>query len=141
MANYLYNGVELPELPVVDGYPYALIRQQNADIADSNYYFLNLSTKEYFVNGTQGTSAGSVRLYRCLVNGGTEWEYLREENPSYWLAGPFGTAIWTSHKIYNEDGTLYLAASDPVPVSPVKLNPALLVQSFFTGQAIRRGRK
>jgi hypothetical protein len=49
----------------------------------------------------------------------------------------FGINVWTNTPIYNEDGTLYLAASDPVPV----LNPAVMMQGFMVGQAIRRGRK
>lgn len=44
--------------------------------------------------------------------------------------------VWANYAVLNLDGSVYLAAS----VSPVKLNPALLVQSFFTGQAVRRNR-
>lgn len=37
-------------------------------------------------------------------------------------------------------GPHYVKFERAVPVSPVQINPALLVQSFFTGQAVRRSR-
>ena len=47
--------------------------------------------------------------------------------------------MWTNEPIYYEDGvTLYLAASDPVPVT--QLNPAALMQGFTTMLSLRRNR-
>lgn len=45
--------------------------------------------------------------------------------------------VWNfNHRDLIDGVTVY----GEIPVSPVQINPALLVQSFFTGQALRRNR-
>lgn len=147
MAKYLYNGmgpfpdiftVYTPELQ--KSHPHVYI-----SLAGLGYALL-LSPVPVIQETDEGITvpqdAGTVKWLVSYNNGFNikEWKQFTEREQYYGyiaLVDPF----WGNTDIYNENGTLYLAASDPVPVSPVKLNPALLVQSFFTGQAIRRGRK
>lgn len=71
-----------------------------------------------------------------------------EAKSGQWLDGASTSSIsyriiWCNTDIVGEDGTLYLAASDPVPVSPVMVrNPAAMLIGFQLGTAIcsMRGR-
>lgn len=44
-------------------------------------------------------------------------------------------AIWSNHDILNSDGTLYLAASEPVPIVPT---PPSAQTAFCIGEAFGR---
>lgn len=116
MSKYLYNGIELPALPEWDRdvYPYAVIS--------------NSSSGDYRLHACQQRPAP-----RPAVDSDTSYIYFGEyaykplyakcKSPfSEWsdLSEGFGycsnSIFWTDTDIYNTDGTLYLAASDPVPV-------------------------
>lgn len=43
---------------------------------------------------------------------------------------------WTSHDILNEDGSVYLAASEPIPVNPVTPSKPFCLRSWLTGFAL-----
>ena len=107
---YLYNGVRLPKLPEWDraAYPYAAISY--AETAGV-WYLRFLSVLPYF-SGTEfyyGDNTVELRYYRDIDG----WENPTERNPS----GDISYGImWASHNICSIDGSIYLAASDPVPV-------------------------
>ena len=153
MAKCLYNGVELPALPEWDkeNYPYATLHY----VKGFRKYWLFVFPKTAYVfesNGSLffgGKDDDDVLVdayqYNCQP-GGDSWG-----GPTYWehansfiatLDGSESVAfrdVWANFDVeYN--GTLYLAASDPIPVSPVQIDPAALLETFFTGQAIRRSR-
>lgn len=109
MANYLYNGVELPELPKWDKkqYPYALI--------DNPSHILIIGESVKYTN----TSSGYTVYFSgdCL-------NYMLDEAGDKWIIRPgdgtvLGNAIkniiWSNTDILNEDGSVYLSASEPVP--------------------------
>ena len=128
MSNYLYNGVELPAVPKTE-YPYEVIVQNNS----SGDYFL-MADDEAFTASADGDT---VRLFPgvayALENG--EWvESVGRTNCK---------AIWSNHNILNEDGTLYLAASDPIPVSTFTHDPISLTLGWLVGRRIagQRGKK
>lgn len=129
MADYVYgeyNGkpVVLPEPPDHES-PFELIWiDQNGIYCFGCREDTNLAVK---ADGTVWNLTGQ------------SWQY----SDGAWETGAvqFGIPIWANFPLYDTEGNLVIAASEPVPVSPVKLNPALLVQSFFTGQAVRRSRK
>lgn len=143
---YSYNGVECPDINSVwidkDTYPYAVITEN----------MLTLIASYELVNGT-GFYEGKRAVLFGTESGhdyNVEGKYMRYNLvDDSWVIRTelartdyfFEYILWANFDLLNEDGSVYLAASEPVPVSPVKLNPALLVQSFFTGQALRRSRK
>lgn len=139
---WLYNGVELPALPEwnTEAYPYALISYTRSP----EFYTLRCFTVEP-AKGISGSTlvpqSGTGQYISCTTKG-EEWTSFGEPTNFTALMGSvFEGRIWTNFDLRTKEGDyVWLAASDPVPVSPVKLNPALLVQSFFTGQAIRRNR-
>ena len=103
---YLYNGVRLPKLPEWDKetYPYAYILD-----AESVYYLSLRDSQKTVITG------GNVVDYsdkHQAVNG--EW-VLSDESQNV------GKVIWANYDVYYSDsaeevgGTLYLAASDPIP--------------------------
>ena len=110
---YSYNGVVLPPLPEWDKetYPYAFI---NASIGK----VLKVS-KEPALYGPYKPVGGASLIYwganktSVLSNG--VWGSFGEESDSSNSAST--SKIWSNHDIINtEDGSVYLAASEPVPV-------------------------
>ena len=142
--NYLYNGIELPDIYGVytkelqKTHPFAYIGQGMG-------YFLYLTTAPFKVdqNGPlQSAQAGAVSGTGLILYNAspwsTEWTKLSEGEVdgdyTYW--NPF----WANYEVKTLGGATYLEPSDPVPVSPVQLNPADVVQGYFVGIAVKRMR-
>ena len=133
---YSYNGVELPALPSWDTpqYPYAYIVYEDVTF---NTYFIDYSKyPQSVVNG---------RLYVLPFSSDRNYKYEDgvwvETNTT--IGGPL---IWcNTDTYYNENdengdlaGTLYLAASDPIPVgSAPDLGPASFMAGLRMGQIVR----
>ena len=151
--NYLYNGVELPALPEWDKetYPYAVITPMFATTDPNKGAKLYVySAPLYHAEGELTTATACKRMIAL-------WSYL--SHPEYgWYkytstteigftdpedmeAGDIiaRSAVWTNTDILNEDGSIYLAASDPVPVSA--LDPQSLTAGWLVGKKIAAMRK
>lgn len=122
MANYLYNGVELPALPEWDKekYPYALL---------GNHTWLNDKMRAQLVCYSEKAETGynddGDIAYWVVINGTRIEFYIVYPintipsdwgNPTEYTGSANRSGIWSNTDIYLDDGTLYLAASDPVPV-------------------------
>ena len=110
---YLYNGVRLPKLPEWDkeAYPYAGIFSMSV-----GFMFRALSpTAYYFQNGDEWT-LGSFdgNLSSTKYNDKDNWGRLSHDTSYGGLPAP--VLIWTNFDFMNEDGSVYLAASEPIPV-------------------------
>lgn len=129
LVGYSYNGVVLPDINTVwtdelkQTYPYAYINlmpesQYHPDtyilyLTDKKFYF----TKEDYLMGMKTT----YNSYRCPVvdfpefGNANQWN-INSEN-KYTDASRIGvSANWANYEILNLDGTVYLAASEPIPV-------------------------
>lgn len=118
---YLYNGVQLPALPEWDKevYPYAVIYKW---LTYARMYIYE--QKPYITTGDNGLtylnlSSGSKYVYKGInainnpINGwNANEEYTAEDGQTQHTYG----VIWSNFDLLNEDGTVYLAASAPVPV-------------------------
>lgn len=144
--NYLYNGAELPARPQRDEtlYPNELI---SYDLDTGVYTLVQYSGAVVKVDSSwsahpdRWTSEEEDVRHLWQDLDGDSWS---DAEPSLWLltGGIYGKIIWSAQDIYNRtDGTLYLAASDPVPVGPVTAqNSAAMLMGFQLGTAIRRMR-
>ena len=117
--NYLYNGVELPDINTVwtdelkEQYPYAKIS------AYSKSYHLVLTEMpvKHRLTDKGGNELGcgerTTVIWFDLLRGGNIWEPQGEDDSAAWWA--MGNApFWTSYDIYEDTGGIYLAASEPV---------------------------
>lgn len=120
MANYLYNGIELPPLPEWDKttYPYAYIYRI---MPLSRWcYKLHLTTEPFYgtdINGDYciGRHAGDI-TYK-FYEGDAAWDTEPTTYPNDGVVVSLNeNLIWSDFDILNTDGSVYLAASDPVPV-------------------------
>lgn len=114
ISGYSYNGVELPALPEWDkpAYPYACIGDEATNFYGTTHIlFLCVNQPKEFENAAIYTPDGGRKVY-YLTNGA--W-VLKYNNSS---AGRFvSRAMWSNFDYLLSDGALYLAASDPVPIS------------------------
>ena len=126
MANYLYNGVELPALPEWDtvAYPYACIAAASSEMEKVPIAALYVSNVPIYM---KAYSASGGFLY--LKDSGTISEYwydstlgdtdfslseTNEENAGL-LMGMATDIIWSNYDLLNySDDTLYLEASCPI---------------------------
>ena len=145
MENYLYNGVELPDINTVYNtdnsmatptrFPYVSIYKDT----NEKYYLIGNSTKFTYDNGISGGSY-SYHFRFELVN--DIWT-LRQSNPSspdtntFFISWTTGTGIWSNHDILKTNGTVYLAGSEPVPVGGNTFD----TRSFQIGIAVGLGLK
>lgn len=116
---YLYNGVQLPKLPEWDrvAYPYAVIVEKTPiglrdTIATLYCYPLPMTYR----NGRFERDTETIYVAYSIGKSDVTWDepiYYDEEHASSYLAY---TPFWSNFDILNEDGTLYLAASEPTPV-------------------------
>lgn len=164
MGNYLYNGVELPALPVLP-YLYAVIECFENEDGDIPYGRLICSSDPIFW-ASSGFFTGHELLgdvvYFGFVNeeGGwseyfgidstlpvNEWVKIAEKHfeertfEQHFLI--LSESIWANHDlIYEAAGELVLAASDPVPVSPVvQRNPAELMTGYLAAMSAIKSRR
>ena len=145
--NYLYNGVELPALPEWDKtvYPNLIIYYDNG----ANQYRIvatdvpmvygyESSIGKYSVHGHY--NSGKKSWMRAEYNDGEWTEFVTITNSSATtLVYCDGDAVWTNHDILNEnDDTIYLAASDPIPVTTApSVDPLSLLMGWRMGNAVR----
>lgn len=123
--NYLYNGAELPALPKLS-HPYAFITRI------LNYYTLyTTETTEHGYNSSNNWSLTAIPSHTLNEQKWKNIDNAAETNPSIVYV------IWANFDIIAEDGTLYLAASEPVPVYPTvpKVSPQL---AFTIGKQLGR---
>ena len=139
---YLYNGVKLPALPEWDKemYPYAWL------LDCGRVSWSNFRVYELYVLGKPSTRDewGILSLpapwnkYDLNVFDDeriTEWEV---GSPCYIDHHLTAYPIWTNHDILNEDGSLYLAASDPVPVTSAQpIDPNSMLAGYLVGCRLR----
>lgn len=121
----LYSGVELPKLPEWDktAYPYAILVEHNAAIP----YWLAVSTVAF--RNVLGASIvkGTCYVFPLEKDGWGEMELFTG------LSVPL--PIWTNTDFLNQDGSVYLAASKPVPVEDA------FTKGYHVGAELRAKRR
>ena len=125
---YLYNGVRLPTLPEWDKakYPYAFILKDNDSQTEFELYCLAAEAtygRASLYMGGEGADFGSPKLRFGYTDDGV-WSGLHDATPNAILGGLYRTIVWSNYDVYYGDmssngsltGSLYCAASDPIPV-------------------------
>lgn len=139
--NYLYNGVELPVLPKVEGYEYcSVITHTIFGTIYTDAYFSDRPCSKYedsdsLASSVVGETSAETPITNFLVyrlNGGV-WEYFISYEWTIFSL-PYKTLIYTNYDLYIQDtDVIYLAASDPVPVSVPRW---VHMNSFLKGLAL-----
>ena len=116
MAKYYYNGVLLPEVPAVDGYPYCAIRY---DEANSRIDAIYSQTNFYFTSSTIRNTAGSgYKRYIAPIASPEQWSSSSDTNYGSWTIASNRKLLWSNHDIPNGSATsttIYFYGSEPVP--------------------------
>lgn len=123
---YLYNGIRLPALPEWDRekYPYAVI--SNADgwggcrlfvLTTISNHHVKLVTTVSGVTELRYFYGVGCRYVQCICDEKTGmWSSFGDEVEVFFEASHFSLPIWANFDLLNEDGTVNVATSDPVPV-------------------------
>lgn len=116
---YLYNGVKLPALPEWDRemYPYAVLFQ----VGITKQYALYFAKDEFYRNTESKytiipAGVGYV-LYRYASGDALEWSFNEEKTDG--ASGDLdllASSHWANYDFKNDDGTVYVPASNPIPV-------------------------
>lgn len=143
--NYLYNGVELPDINRVwtdkNAHPYAVIFFYQKSLTDTTpIYTLSLLNQPATVGVANRFISGGGSVTGYLIEGAeTEWRFVFSSDVAAGDAIQFGGVLtassrgWSNYNILKSDGTLHLAASDPVPVSPPH-DPNALLMGWLAGK-------
>lgn len=120
---YLYNGVRLPKLPEWDKetYPYAYIAKYS--MTEMYHFRVFASPLVFNVDDATGKSIGlqtptSESIAYCCYHfeeGDADWRLVSEAS-TFESTDVILLLKWANHTVYHENGTVYMAASDPVPV-------------------------
>lgn len=130
---FLYNGAQLPPLPEWDRemYPYVHIyARNNLSKAFVRITSMPVYHDDILPDGYNGPEQSHIRAssdgiglnYRYGYDGKNDWEPSDPLEVAYTAAdtvSPVGVVVytlWTNTDIYNPDGSLHLAASEPIPV-------------------------
>lgn len=151
---YLYNGVELPELPEFDQTTFKRMAIGKYTNGSTTVYLLMVST-EAILRHTSATTPkyvtmgieGPGKYMRCTcVEGKTAWgsfgtvQTVESGYTAYLSATPF----WANHTVYgyryfpSDPLITYVTASEPVPVTPTipVLTPASMLPGLLAGRRI-----
>lgn len=138
MGKYLYNGALLPDIETVytpevqKTHPYVVIFYSDSLTVFSYKSYCSTAP---FVCSSAGylENLGEVLEATCAKTSDVWEEFVPYESWAQWIIRP----KWCNHDILNSDGTLYLAASEPVPVTATvpKVSPQL---AFTIGKQLGR---
>ena len=148
--NYLYNGVELPALPEWDKetYPYALIDHYGWPGGRMRAHLVFYSQPAETGYNDDGDRADWVRIIGPRI----EYDlFYPEDTIPYdydWVANSGNPlngsanrgAIWSNVDIYLDNGTLYIAASEPILVADY-IDQASFLQGWLVGRRLAGMRK
>ena len=102
---YLYNDKKLPKLPAFEGY---------AVIGRSSNYLLRVSALPSYYTGASVVTPAPVQYWKCTDGANWDGPYTVSASDPAFLSN---STYWANHDVIREDdSTVYLAASDPVPV-------------------------
>jgi hypothetical protein len=140
---YLYNGIEAPELPK-STLPYAHIEKGILGNLEPTLHF---TAEKIRVDNTKTfgrVKAGTQNEYYKIVDG--KWEYSGSANYEETDGADGDCTIskpkWANHDVFQLNGTLYLAASDPIPVSSAPdIEPLPFTEGLRIGQIVMGMRK
>lgn len=123
---YLYNGVRLPKLPSVSGYDFKILwDRRNAPLSNVTLYLC--ATPPTTVDGdgniTVNQNGDGCIKYKFNINYSTDWSDGVVLNDIDILPGFAGNGellntkwLWSNCNIYDADGNVVHAATDPIPV-------------------------
>ena len=142
--NYLYNGIEFPALPERDEKMYPYVYLKHSDDYGTVLLFSSVPCEIRFTAGT---------LYQIGVWNGEYcdfiWYEFNSESGEWFVKYTYtefrGTItsgasplVWANYDVCYEDGTLYLAASDPIPVgSAPEVEPKSFMAGLRMGQIVK----
>lgn len=150
----LYNGKGLPDINAVYTkvlqvqYPHAVISHNIYWIAVApDDYILYISNQQVFTYESAEDRlairfpVGTYKCYRYYPTQGiTEWTEQTADNDKY--INDFFETVWCNKDILNTDGSVYLAASDPVPVtSAMDIDPKAMLMGHRLGSIIHAQRR
>ena len=124
---YSYNGIVLPALPTWDKdvYPYATIMYMPSQ--DNGYFaYFMYSDKPFEYNESTGyfvpSDAAITEHFTHTMTEGmiTAWSENGNTGTGLYSQTDGSCFIWTSVDVYSTSGSLYLAATAPVPLSNVQ---------------------
>lgn len=139
MSKYLYNGVKMPAFPeeYATERPFAVLVKSNGIAMIGPYYGFVFSKSPITVYQKDGMPLwevydGSLAVY---THDEDESEYSTWDSVPA-VNVPASLLIWSNHDILNEDGTVYLAASEPIPVSRFTPDPTSMTMGWLVGRRI-----
>ena len=141
--NYLYNGVELPAVPAdwnKETHPDAII----TSAMSGKLIKLYLGTISYH---TQANDRYVFSVKNCLEYREKDgaWVFNGEIEDTNAIASPDeeyrGFVVWTNTDILSSAGSVWLAASDPIPVGGFTPEPISMTMGWLVGRRIAGQRK
>lgn len=154
ISRYWYNHLTLPKLPERDkeALPYVVIIQSSGTHTYAAYFMEN---PMYCASTSAGVpyphypDSGTNQKATWSCTGSSEtWGELENVSLGDGELGHVSSGgarpyrlVWINHDVYTDDGTLYLAASDPVPVTTYSIDPKALLMGWLTGRKIAGQRK
>lgn len=138
----LYNGVALPALPVWDKikYPYVcMVRYfEDTTVGYSTQVFMSAEPPIYDYAAFQRTAKIPTPYLTCSNDRDyvtpTAWTNLTESTSGDFIVSTMYDIAWSNVDILKDDGTVYVAASDPVPVEDV------FSKGYHVGAELRKKR-
>ena len=117
-AAYLYNGVRLPKLPEWDkgAYPYALISDRYSLEPTLVLTSAPLSTPVEATFGQNFVKVANECQYMRYILENNAWVIYTAPTTLTGASEGYDDLVWSSYDIPNVDNSVYLAASEPVPV-------------------------
>lgn len=116
MAQYYYGKYLLPEIPVIDGYPYIIIRKNDT----SGYFDLVYCKNQWYFDGTNNIwytdySTTISKWYRVNISSLGEWEFYQDLKNGLGLDTQ-RTIIWTKQDILDgsaSSSTVWMKGHEP----------------------------
>lgn len=145
MSNFLYNGVELPDINTVwtdelkAQYSYAYVGTgAHVSTGEAEPRLIFSGEKKTANADGRGIFLSAASKWR-LVNG--EWVINQQSNASILLITWSNTDVYYGADVEEVGGTLYLAASTPVPVVTNTLDPTAMLMGWLVGKRVAGLRK
>ena len=141
MSTFLYNGIPLPDINEVwtdkEKCKSAFVRKAGAaEGSEVEYRLVLAASAECGYNGKDTVQMWHPTVtYKLLSD---NWEKIGESDTVGFGTGYANALIiWSSFDVLNADGTLYLAASEPIPVNPAPpIDPTSLLMGWLVGKRI-----